>query len=108
MSGPLICAQAENYMLRLRIEDFKASEGWIDRFKKRLGLVFRSVCGEKGALNEGVVEYWVAGLPARLANYDACDICNADETALSTKHCQIKLSHLRGTLVLAVNEAKTG
>lgn len=30
LSGSLICAQAKKYALKLSIEDFKASEGWID------------------------------------------------------------------------------
>lgn len=96
LSGPLICAQAEKYALKLSIEDFKASEGWIDRFKKRHGLVFRNVCGEKGAVNEGVVEDWRAGLPARLADYDPCDIFNADETALFYKALPDKTITFKG------------
>jgi hypothetical protein len=31
--------------------DFRPSNGWIDRFKKCSGLVYRKVCGEANSIN---------------------------------------------------------
>ncbi|KAH7958754.1 hypothetical protein HPB49_004453 [Dermacentor silvarum] len=50
--------KAEKFALSMNIDSFNASEGWFDRFKKRHRLVFRNVCGEKGAVSESVVHDW--------------------------------------------------
>ncbi|KAH8026078.1 hypothetical protein HPB51_015427 [Rhipicephalus microplus] len=44
LSGPLICAQAEKFVVTMNIDSLNASEGWFNRFKKRHRLVFRNVC----------------------------------------------------------------
>lgn len=96
LSGPLICAQAEKFALTMNIDSFNASEGWFDRFKKRHGLVFRNVCGEKGAVDKSVVRDWRSGLSARLSTYEPCNIFNADETALFFKALPDKTITFKG------------
>lgn len=55
LSGPLIMAQAEKFAAMMDIDSFKASEGWRARFRERHGLVFKTVCGERGTVNEDAV-----------------------------------------------------
>lgn len=58
MSGPLICAQAERYVAKMNIKEFKTSEGWFVHFKSLHNLTFKSVCGERAAVDEGMIEEW--------------------------------------------------
>ncbi|XP_037572329.1 tigger transposable element-derived protein 4 [Dermacentor silvarum] len=98
LSGPLICAQAERYALRMNIIDsFKVSEGWLAHFKDRHGLVFKTVCGERGEVDEQVVKDWQnVQLKEHVAAYDPNDVCNADETALFFKALPDKTITFKG------------
>lgn len=98
LSGPLICAQAERYALRMNIIDsFKVSEGWLARFKDRHGLVFKTVCGERGEVDEQVVKDWQnVQLKEHVAAYDPNDVFNADETALFFKALPDKTITFKG------------
>ena len=58
INGVLLKEKAIRVATRLRIENFKGSNGWLDRFKKRHGLEYRSVCGESASVDEGTVDYW--------------------------------------------------
>ena len=49
ISGPVLCAKAEELASQLDIESFKASTGWLDRFKERNDIKFKKVCA-KGTL----------------------------------------------------------
>jgi hypothetical protein len=42
----------------LKIEGFKASNGWLDNFKDRHGIVFKSVQGEAAAVDLESVDKW--------------------------------------------------
>ncbi|KAJ8882156.1 hypothetical protein PR048_018644 [Dryococelus australis] len=48
VSGPLIQAKAEQFASDVGKNYVKASHGWLDGFKSRNQIVFKSVCGESG------------------------------------------------------------
>jgi hypothetical protein len=54
---PILKRKAEEIATKLNI-DFRPSNGWIDRFKKRSGLVYRKVCGEANSINPEEVVAW--------------------------------------------------
>lgn len=82
LSGPIIREKAEDIARRLNVE-FTASNGWIDRFKKRAGLVYKSVSGESKSVDGEIVDSWkTTALPSLLAQYKPQDIFNADECGL--------------------------
>lgn len=56
LSGPLIMTQAEKFAAMMDIDSFRASEGWCARFRERHGLVFKTVCCERGAVSEDTVK----------------------------------------------------
>jgi hypothetical protein len=63
--------------------DFRPSSGWIERFKKRSGFVYRKVCGEANSVNpEAVVAWKDTTLLHLMAKYSPKDIFNADEFGL--------------------------
>ncbi|XP_046406279.1 tigger transposable element-derived protein 4-like [Ischnura elegans] len=67
---------------QLNVENFKASKGWISRFKNRHGLVFKKLVGESAEVNAESTDDWLESLPLILEGYDPRDLYNADETGL--------------------------
>ena len=57
--------------------EFTVNPGWLERFKKRNGIVFKNVCGEANQVLTSMTLDW---LPSLLNEYEARDIFNADET----------------------------
>ena len=64
------------------LENFTASNGWIDRMKKRHNLVYRSLSGESSSVDEATIEEWKKNLPNLTKGYKPKDVFNADETGL--------------------------
>lgn len=64
---------------------FKASNGWLDKFKNRHGIVFRALCGESAGVDSITVEEWKKRLPTLTASYSIDNVYKADETGLFFK-----------------------
>ncbi|GFO27448.1 tigger transposable element-derived protein 4 [Plakobranchus ocellatus] len=63
--------------------NFKASSGWLDRFKCRHGIIYTTVCGEAASVDQTVVSDWQnTVLSELLKNSSPQDICNANKTGL--------------------------
>jgi hypothetical protein len=83
ISGPILIAKAESLAKDLGYEQWSCSVGWLDRFKKRHNIVFKSVCGESASVNETEADQWKTEvLPKLLKGYSPRDVYNADETGL--------------------------
>lgn len=83
VNGTILREKATEIALRLGVDDFSPSNGWIDRFKKRTGIVYRSVSGEAASVDESVTDDWqTTKLPFLLHDYAARDIFNLDECGL--------------------------
>jgi centromere protein B len=50
INGPVLQEKATKIALSLKIENFKASNGWLDRFKKHHGITCKFMCGENSML----------------------------------------------------------
>jgi hypothetical protein len=86
LSGTLIREKAKEFAAALGREDFLASVGWLDKFKKRHGIVQKSVCGESASADLQVSDNWQKNcLPDLIRQYDPNDIFNADETGFFFK-----------------------
>lgn len=83
LSGNIVQQKALNYACLLGIDDFKASTGWLNRFKARHNIVGKVLCGESAAADTDGASAWtesnVAGI---MKDYAPKDIYNADETGL--------------------------
>ncbi|XP_015378224.1 PREDICTED: tigger transposable element-derived protein 4-like, partial [Diuraphis noxia] len=78
--------KANEIAKRLNITDFGGSNGWLDRFRKRHGIVYRKICGEADAVDDNSIKSWKETiLPNLLKDYSPEDIYNADEFGLFFK-----------------------
>lgn len=86
VSGPLLKGKAEELAQLLAIEDFKCSNGWLDRFKKRHNINWGRVSGEARDTDLTICDEWLLNeWPKIREGYADCDVFNADETGLFYK-----------------------
>ena len=83
VSGPLLIQKADQLAHGLGMTDFKATNGWLERWKTRNAIQFKKQHGEKQDADDFGAERWaVEVLPGILKDYSPRDIFNADETGL--------------------------
>lgn len=59
ISGPILQLQAEKFVNECGENDFKCSDGWISRFKKRHNIIFGKVSGEALTVNHSEINDWI-------------------------------------------------
>ena len=82
VSVPMLQEEALIIACSLGINDFKASNGWLQRFKGRNNIKQLVVSGESGDVNEETVTAWRERLVTLVRGYSPKDIWNEDETCL--------------------------
>ena len=92
ISGPMLQTKALIIAKHLGMENFKASNGWLGKFKYRYGIEFRHLCGESAEVDSEFVINFKQKLPKLCEGYSSNDIFNCDETGLYYKQLP------RGTL----------
>ncbi|CAF1418298.1 unnamed protein product [Adineta ricciae] len=87
ISGPIIQEYARNIAEQLgdTTGTFKATNGWLDRFRTRYNIQFRLICGESRSVDVNVVEDWKIRLPNIIEHYNPSYVFNFDETGLFYK-----------------------
>ena len=79
----------------MNVENFKASNGWLDRWKKRFNVSFKTVSSESNAFTDEMVAPWAqTTLPNILSNYDLNQIYTVDEFGLFYRAQPNKSLHL--------------
>ncbi|XP_075732481.1 tigger transposable element-derived protein 6 [Rhipicephalus microplus] len=83
LSGDIVRQKAMDFACMLGIDDFKASVGWLNRFKSRHSIIGKVLCGEAASADKDGAAAWMsASLGSILKDYASSDIYNADETGL--------------------------
>jgi len=94
LDGNLIKAKALQYAEALGIEEFSATNGWFDGWKKRYDVSFKKLTGESGSAPTHDKDSWLEHKwPVIRAGFQPEDIFNADETALYFKKLPEKSYH---------------
>ena len=93
--------EGKQLALLLGVDNFQASVGWLESFKKRNKIGLRTISGESGNIDTGVAEGWKNGLRSLCVRYDPKNIFNMDETgyfyrALPDKTLQVKAASCNG------------
>ncbi|XP_032875006.1 jerky protein homolog [Amblyraja radiata] len=85
LTGLMVMKQARKYHEELNIEgECEYSEGWLQKFKKRHGIKYLKICGEKASADYDAAERYIDEF-AKMVSDDKLSpeqIYNADETAL--------------------------
>ncbi|CAL4077738.1 unnamed protein product, partial [Meganyctiphanes norvegica] len=86
VSGPILCMKAKDFAAKLGYSEFKATHGWLDRFKHRKSIVLgRGKNKDRDPLEEvDELKGDFAGqvLPSALMEFEANDVFHADEIGL--------------------------
>ena len=81
INGSILAEKSEALAKLMKKDDFKATDGWLSRWKKRQNIGFKPLHGESKDADTTAADNWVSNvLPGLLRDYDANDIYNADET----------------------------
>lgn len=81
ISGPLLQAKAQDFARQFNYEDCSISNAWIDRFKKRHNLTYRTDGWSQMGLTD--VDAWLTtSWPQIRAGYPSWDVFSAVETGL--------------------------
>ena len=104
ISGPLLQEKARQIAeeIGLQPDDFKASNGWLEKFRNRHMIGYRQISGESAGVCATTTEEWKQRLGTIIDGYNDDDIYNADETALLFKAIPDR------SLVLSKEECKGG
>ncbi|XP_051012804.1 tigger transposable element-derived protein 4 [Acomys russatus] len=83
VNGPMLRLKANDFAQKLGHNDFKCSNGWLDRFKSRYGLVFRAQPVEATGISIDPSTVWYQNvLPYYLNDYHPKNVFNVKETGL--------------------------
>ena len=94
INGPILKTKAVTYAKELGLHDFRGSEGFVDRWKKRHNIKFKTISGESNSCTADMTAGWEqTTLPTTLSNYELRDIYNADEFGLFFKALPHKSLH---------------
>ncbi|XP_053885320.1 major centromere autoantigen B [Malaclemys terrapin pileata] len=86
LAGPAVKEKARQLAASLGLNDFKASDGWFTRWKKRFNVACEKEQGGKQSADKPTAEQWQCEkLPRLLEKFSLADIYNADETGLYLK-----------------------
>ncbi|CAB3252374.1 unnamed protein product [Arctia plantaginis] len=80
---PLLKEKSKEFATKLGIQNFSASNGWLEGFKRRHDIAFKKAAGESKSVDQGVCNHWTKDLPNLLEGYKLDDIYNADETCVN-------------------------
>ncbi|XP_064479102.1 tigger transposable element-derived protein 6-like [Ornithodoros turicata] len=102
VSGPMLQEAALAAARSEGVHEFKASNGWLARFRERHATECKSLSREAAEIDTRAAEEWLKRVPDVTRGYEAKDIFNADETALFYRQIP------KRSLVTKVDKCKGG
>ena len=80
--GRILVEKAMEIAAKLNLGDFKASNGWLDRWKKKHNLRQMNICGESGSVSSVTVDSWKERIPEIVQGCSGDDVWNSDESGV--------------------------
>ncbi|XP_029657630.1 tigger transposable element-derived protein 6-like [Octopus sinensis] len=87
LNDSIILTKAEDFAKKRQITEFKASRGWLEKFKRRHGLKLKKLYGESYTENfsNSEVNDFLINIRVKIKLYGRENVYNADETGLFYK-----------------------
>ena len=85
--GPTLIEKAKTIAQRLHIDGFKASNGWLQKWKVSHNLKCRTVSGESGEVSVSTTQSWKERLPEIMEGYDEIFFSIWMKLAAFGRHC---------------------
>lgn len=82
ISGTLLKEKALEVASVVGLNDFKASNGWLQKFRERHQISYKNVQRESATVKPFVVNDWLSKVKELIKGYEESDIFNCDETGL--------------------------
>ena len=99
---------SNNFVITKNFENFKGSDGWLDRWKTRHSVTFKTVAGEaKSCTSEMTASWDETTLSTIIPNYKLGDIFNADVLGLFYQVLPNKTLHLKSEKCVGGKHSKT-
>ena len=97
VNGIIIKEKALSLAKSLELTDLRASDGWLNKWKERHNVTFKTLSGKENAVTPEMTASWSETyLPTILSKYELMDICNADELGLFYQALPDKSLHCKG------------
>ncbi|KAJ8869967.1 hypothetical protein PR048_028978 [Dryococelus australis] len=82
VNGPMVQKIADEFALRLGIDDLKCLSGWLDCFKVHHGISCHKIVGKSASVDPKSMSEWLPLLQNVLSRCQPCDVYNADELGM--------------------------
>lgn len=82
ISGPLLKEKALELASKVGLNDFKASNGWLQKFKERHQISYKNTYRVAEKVKQCIVTEWLGQVKELINAYDKRDIFNCDEVGL--------------------------
>lgn len=82
ISGPVLKEKALELASKVGLNDFKASNGWLQKFKDRHQISYKNIYADPALLKDCVIREWLNNVKELIKGYNERDIFNCDETGL--------------------------
>ena len=96
VSGPMLQTKAREVAECIGLDEFVASNGWLEKFRKRHNINCRVLSGESAEMNQKVVTNWNNNIMYLLRDTPLKNVFNFDETGLFYKGLPNKSLTLAG------------